>query len=71
MTLAINIIWACVVIFAVLACCKTANTIVEVFKPQEPKVEVKEITEVDEDGNKIPTMDDFIAAIYGREDNNE
>ena len=71
MTLAINIIWACVAVFAILVCCKTATAIAEALKPQEPKIEIKETPEVDEDGNKVPTMDDFIAAIYGREDNNE
>ena len=65
-----TIIWAIVVLAVAMLVCNTAKDIVDTTHPVHHD-ELKPLPEVDENGERIPSFDDIIATIYGREDEHE
>lgn len=66
----VNIIWAVVALAAVAQVCYTAKQVAKITHPTSTN-EIKALPEVDEHGEKLPTFDDIIATIYGREEEHE
>ena len=69
----VHILWAVAMLVAVACICNAAENIAKLaFKSkQEPDTKIIPLPEVDEKGEAIPTFDDIIAAVYGREDEHE
>ena len=68
--MATTIIWGVVVLICVALLCNTAESIAKMFTTPQPTT-IKPLPEVDEHGEKLPSFDDIIATIYGREEEHE